>query len=432
MLSQRLSANWFVNQVLLAPLEPILHDSPFRIRIFAFAVLLGEPLYFFVWTFLLPQPAESVFLRASAVLMAFPLVFTAFHQRMGKQNLGRYWVALCFFALPYFFLCLYAMNGFNVAWTSSCVAMIYLLFVFTDWRVALAELFLSIPLVVLTFATGLLELPSGSALMPSPADLVIFGFALATATPLAMSAANLRRERARSALITMGVLAHEFRTPLAAAGLLADTLEDELSAEPTLLPVVRRLRTIFSSMHSQIDYQMRNARLMDMPRERSVADIGDLVIAAVNCFPFSGRPMRELALIKVESGLLSLVHKDMMIQVIHNLLSNAAKALARKGDPLARSDISILVSRHRPGTIQLKVIDRGDGIPTHMLEKVFEPFETSSHMPSHGLGLTMCKNAVTSFGGEVWCQSTIGQGTTFIVELPEATPAQIQRSALAR
>jgi two-component system CAI-1 autoinducer sensor kinase/phosphatase CqsS len=185
-------------------------------------------------------------------------------------------------------------------------------------------------------------------------------------------------------------------------------------------------------MNAQIDYQLGNARLMDMPRERSVVDIGGLVASAVDSYPFSNRPMREMATISIESGLLGLVHKDILFHIVHNLLSNATKALARKGTALARSDIEVSVRRHRPGAIRLQVADRGDGIPADMLEKVFEPFQTSSHMPSHGLGLTMCKNAVTSFGGEVWCESTLGEGSTFIVELPEVTPSQIERRVLAR
>ncbi|GEM_PF-2556578 len=50
-------------------------------------------------------------------------------------------------------------------------------------------------------------------------------------------------------------------------------------------------------------------------------------------------------------------------------------------------------------------------------------------MPSHGIGLAMCKNTITAFGGDIWCTSVVNQGSEFHIELPRiATPPRISRS----
>jgi two-component system, CAI-1 autoinducer sensor kinase/phosphatase CqsS len=422
-LHHRLASSVFAREVLRAPLEPLLQDSLFRIRFFTVALILGEPLYWYIWSAVYPQPAESTWLRASAAVAAVPFLFPQVHRYWGKRNLARCWMALTFWTLPYSFFCLYAMNGFNEVWTASCVAMLYILFALTDWRLALAEVVLAVPLVALTAAAGWLPGVPGRPHLPSGPDFAILGFALATAALLGMSAANLRRERARSALVTMGVLAHEFRTPLAAADLLVQALEDEAGTRtPAALPYLAKLRALFTSMNAQIDYQMQSARLMNLPRERVPADMGHLVEAAVQAFPAPGNAIAVVARLSVQRGLVCLVHPEVMCHVVHNLLSNASKALGRKQGSPQPGDIAITVERHGRGKVRIAVADRGDGVPPHMLGRIFEPFETSSHMPSHGLGLTMCRAAVASFGGEIRCESRPGEGATFIVELPEAIP----------
>jgi signal transduction histidine kinase len=68
------------------------------------------------------------------------------------------------------------------------------------------------------------------------------------------------------------------------------------------------------------------------------------------------------------------------------------------------------------------VIDRGPGIPDAECERIFEPFYRSarnggSHLGS-GLGLAIARGFVEANGGRIWVESTPGQGSTFVVDLP--------------
>jgi two-component system sensor histidine kinase KdpD len=70
----------------------------------------------------------------------------------------------------------------------------------------------------------------------------------------------------------------------------------------------------------------------------------------------------------------------------------------------------------------IRVIDRGPGIPRAEWERIFEPFyqapaAADTHAGS-GLGLAIAKGFVEANGGRIWLESTPGQGSAFVVELP--------------
>ncbi len=102
-----------------------------------------------------------------------------------------------------------------------------------------------------------------------------------------------------------------------------------------------------------------------------------------------------------------------MEQVLLNLLSNAAKYGAGK---------PVRVQVERCGTrARLSVVDHGIGIAQEKLDKIFERFErvaSSSHISGLGLGLYITREILKGHQGTVAVQSRVGEGSTFIVELP--------------
>jgi two-component system nitrogen regulation sensor histidine kinase NtrY len=69
------------------------------------------------------------------------------------------------------------------------------------------------------------------------------------------------------------------------------------------------------------------------------------------------------------------------------------------------------------GNIKTIVMDNGSGIPKDSYDKVFVPnFTTKSS--GTGLGLAICKQIVESAKGQIWFESTLGEGTTFYVTIP--------------
>jgi CheY-like chemotaxis protein len=74
--------------------------------------------------------------------------------------------------------------------------------------------------------------------------------------------------------------------------------------------------------------------------------------------------------------------------------------------------------------VRLTVRDTGDGIPPEVVERIFEPFFTTKGIgEGTGMGLAIVHGIVTSYGGAVTVESTLGEGSTFIVDLPRMAEA---------
>lgn len=115
-------------------------------------------------------------------------------------------------------------------------------------------------------------------------------------------------------------------------------------------------------------------------------------------------------------------------QVVTNLVSNALKY-----SPL-ETIVSVKV-RSDEHHAYLSVEDQGSGISPEQLANIFQPFyrttnARASKVSGTGLGLAICKEIVEQHQGRIWCESTPGHGSTFFVELPLSTSADLSASAI--
>jgi len=111
------------------------------------------------------------------------------------------------------------------------------------------------------------------------------------------------------------------------------------------------------------------------------------------------------------------VDHDRLIQVLTNLLSNAAK-FSPKGDVVS-------VSVRRSGSrLKISVSDHGPGIPPEFQGRIFQKFSQADSSDRRakggtGLGLSISKAIVEKHGGSMTFETEVGKGTTFTVDLPE-------------
>jgi signal transduction histidine kinase len=106
-------------------------------------------------------------------------------------------------------------------------------------------------------------------------------------------------------------------------------------------------------------------------------------------------------------------------RILLNLISNAIKHTPMRTHILIRA----VHVPQRPGWNTLEVIDNGNGIAVDRLDRIFERFESGSSAPtarqeSTGLGLAFCRMATAAHDGVIEVESTINQGTTFRILLP--------------
>ena len=111
--------------------------------------------------------------------------------------------------------------------------------------------------------------------------------------------------------------------------------------------------------------------------------------------------------------------REQLIQVVLNVVRNAAQALNGEGEIILRSrvarQVTITKRRHKLA-LDLHVIDNGPGIPEEIRERVFYPL-VSGHPQGHGLGLTLAQSFVHQHGGMIDVESRPGL-TDFLIRLP--------------
>jgi two-component system NtrC family sensor kinase len=107
-----------------------------------------------------------------------------------------------------------------------------------------------------------------------------------------------------------------------------------------------------------------------------------------------------------------------MQQLMDNLIGNAVKYTPEGGN------ISIS-AQHEREQIIVQVTDNGPGIPPseqpYIFDKFFRASSITDETPGTGLGLAIVKSIVDNHQGRVWCDSTLGEGSTFTVVLPVST-----------
>jgi signal transduction histidine kinase len=100
-------------------------------------------------------------------------------------------------------------------------------------------------------------------------------------------------------------------------------------------------------------------------------------------------------------------------QVFENLFSNAVKYAPTSGVTICMRSIA--------DKIRITFSDKGEGIPPDYLPFVFERFYRvpgERTVTGTGLGLYICKQIIMAHHGNIWVESVLGEGATFVIELP--------------
>ena len=232
--------------------------------------------------------------------------------------------------------------------------------------------------------------------------------------------ADALREADRRKDEFLAILAHELRNPLAPMRSALETLR--------LAPENRNNATWARDiMTRQIEQMVRLIDdLLDLSRvsrgkiklERESLGLYEIVIDTLEvCRPAIKKAGHLLDVHLPEEPLRVRGDRTRLVQVLCNLLSNAAKYTA----PGGRIE---LAAAQEGADIVISVSDNGVGIPQAMLSKVFEMFTQVENTLEHsqgglGIGLTLVKRLVELHGGTVEARSDgVGHGARFLVRLP--------------
>lgn len=195
-------------------------------------------------------------------------------------------------------------------------------------------------------------------------------------------------------------LAHEIGNPLAAIVGLAQLLEDGgLEPEETrdfATRISREAERIHRTVRELLDY----ARAAPAPPEGALAEGAEVpeAVAQVLRLLAPQKTLRDASLSSELEAELPRVAmpSDRLVQVLLNLLLNAADAAKDTGDP---TKLAVRARRSGEG-VRLEVLDNGPGIPEELRARIFEPFfSTKPAGQGTGLGLAICASLVEQAGG---------------------------------
>ncbi|MGA9382678.1 MAG: PAS domain S-box protein, partial [Phormidium sp.] len=235
----------------------------------------------------------------------------------------------------------------------------------------------------------------------------------------------------------ISIVSHELRTPLTAIrgslGILETGVLDNRpeKAKYMLEVAVKNSDRLVRLVNDILDLERLQSGKVQLVMEN--CQVADLMLQAVE----SVQPIANQAGIKLEVTHLVaeiVASTDAIIQALTNLLSNAIKfspthstiwlsAQLRNSEPQTAENPTVDCSPPSAPYILFEVKDQGRGIPADKLETVFGRFQQidisdSRQKGGTGLGLAICKSIVQQHGGQIWVESTLGQGSIFYFTLP--------------
>jgi signal transduction histidine kinase/CheY-like chemotaxis protein len=144
-----------------------------------------------------------------------------------------------------------------------------------------------------------------------------------------------------------------------------------------------------------------------------------MIEKAISLITFRVEERQQELLVTVDEKIPDHVVTDdqRLTQIIMNLLSNAVKFTPEKGT--IRLDAQLVNEEDGAFTVQIAVSDTGIGISPEQQEKLFTSFEqadsgTARKFGGTGLGLAISKRIVMLMGGDIWIESELGKGATFV------------------
>jgi PAS domain S-box-containing protein len=216
-------------------------------------------------------------------------------------------------------------------------------------------------------------------------------------------------------------LAHEIKQPIAASVTSASACLRWLAHEP---PDIERARAAAARIQQEgnraadIINSLRSFYKVGSPAERQSVDVQGAIgeMTALLRTEAKRHSVTIRSLFEAQMPHI-LADRVQLQQVLMNLMLNAIEAMNDTGGELT------IRSRVNPEAhITVSISDTGVGLPAEGMDLIFDPFHTTKPQGT-GMGLTITRSIVESYGGRVWATANEGPGVTFHFTLPTGAEA---------
>ncbi len=230
----------------------------------------------------------------------------------------------------------------------------------------------------------------------------------------------------------LGIAAHDLKNPITSIKLIASMMQkyrDKITGDDVMKQMQKveftatRMEEIVTNL---LDINAIESGALSL--KAIECDIADTLKAIVEQYRMQADAKGISLIYNHVSSARVIVDPIRAWEVLDNLLSNAIKY-----SPLGKT-IWMTITMKNPNegaqseagdqhSVQIRIHDEGPGLSEEDMAKLFGKFARLSARPtageqSTGLGLSIVKKLVEAMNGKVWCESELGKGATFIVELP--------------
>ena len=218
-------------------------------------------------------------------------------------------------------------------------------------------------------------------------------------------------------------LAHEIKQPIAASITSANALLRWLAHDPPDLERARAAATRIEqdgNRAADVINSLQSFFRRGTPAKRQSVDLKEIVGEMTGLL----RAEADRYSITIDSELHADVSKIsanrvQLQQVLLNLMLNAIEAMKDTGGKM-----TVTSQAEENGGLLVSVSDTGVGLLAETTEQIFDPFHTTKPQGT-GMGLTITRSIIESYGGRVWATANHGAGATFSFTLPGETEAHV-------
>jgi signal transduction histidine kinase len=220
----------------------------------------------------------------------------------------------------------------------------------------------------------------------------------------------------------ISTISHEFKTPLTSIMIGTSLILDENvgTLNKNQKGILEAIKEDGEKINSLVNNLLHLAKLESSKSvfNLSTCSVGELIHSSVNSFHEQANSKNINLYYEINESLPKInADAEKIVWVLNNLISNALKYTESDGE------IMVLPFTH-DNEVCISVSDTGSGIPEEYTERIFDRFVQvkgeNSDVKGTGLGLAIAREIVEAHGGEIWCESKEGIGTTFTFSLPMA------------
>lgn len=264
-----------------------------------------------------------------------------------------------------------------------------------------------------TYAHGKLQLRCAATPLLSDKPFLLLEFH-AIDRPLKLAREEQMLDQTQANRLLLRNLAHEIKNPLGGIRGAAQLLEQELDK-----PALREYTQVIVQEADRLRALLEKLLVPQSVSQHSALNIHE-VLERVRSVVLAEIPEGLAIKRDYDISLPALIgDKEQLIQVMLNIVRNAAQAMQGSGLIVLRTRIArqvTLIKRRYLLAVMVQIIDNGPGIPPELQDKIFYPL-VSGRADGHGLGLTLAQDFVSQHHGTIEFDSEPGR-TCFTVMLP--------------